>query len=520
MRRPVAKSRALLASISRVMLGLMWVIVLASPSEAQAPDGVQATAATQFPNCRLGAAILHDATAYDLAGLNLGWYVSYSTQSSPPKPHGMEFVQVVRVHQKKTSWCRDCYELPYDYNMTPSAATLAAQVTANPGATWFIGNEPDRRDWSATGGQDEIVPELYAQAYHDIWAIIRGVDPTARIGPGGVVQGTPLRLKYLDRVWTQYQALFGHRWGDDVDVWNLHSFILNEKKGDYGADIPAGLTDSKGVTMSCEDNASMTYFRQFVVAFRTWLRDKGERNKPLYITEYGINMPDYCVTSAQLKAFMNASFDYLLNTTNSSLGYPLDGNRLVQRFMWYSLDDSADSPDRVEEYADSLFSSVTHLRQDYGDNWYNYVHSALATHQEANTPRINLLLEDSRTVPASYYRPTDPVTFTLRAMIYNNGNTRTDSAAGITLNFWSGTPSGAHTLIGTQVITNLCGCALGTMVEQPWRIDLPATGSYPWYVEAVALPGETNTVDNTEAGLGIIASVKYHLPIILKMATS
>jgi len=35
---------------------------------------------------------------------------------------------------------------------------------------------------------------------------------------------------------------------------------------------------------------------------------------------------------------MIATFGYFLTATSSSLGYPEDGNRLVQAWAWYSLD--------------------------------------------------------------------------------------------------------------------------------------------------------------------------------------
>jgi len=38
---------------------------------------------------------------------------------------------------------------------------------------------------------------------------------------------------------------------------------------------------------------------------------------------------------------MLASFDYFLTATDPDLGYPADGNRLVQRWAWYSLDDAS-----------------------------------------------------------------------------------------------------------------------------------------------------------------------------------
>jgi hypothetical protein len=66
---------------------------------------------------------------------------------------------------------------------------------------------------------------------------------------------------------------------------------------------------------------------------------RGLRDKPLWITEYGVLMPDWYVTDDQVKAFMTGSFDYLLSATDAGIGYPADGNRLVQRWAWNSLND-------------------------------------------------------------------------------------------------------------------------------------------------------------------------------------
>jgi hypothetical protein len=216
---------------------------------------------------------------------------------------------------------------------------------------------------------------------------------------------------------------------------------------------------------------------------------------------------------------MNSTFDYMLNTTDATFGYPIDGNRLVQRFMWHSLDDSADSvPPRVENYADSLFSSVTHARQDYGNNWATYVANPI--HTEANIPRINLLVRDGQTVPRSYVQPTQPVTFTLRAKIYNTGNTRTTSGGGIQIDFYSGTPTGSHTLINSQTITDVCGCSLAFTLQQTWPITSPTPGAYPWYVQAATQSGESGS-DNITTGLAFISSAAGpYLPVVVKGAAS
>jgi hypothetical protein len=40
-----------------------------------------------------------------------------------------------------------------------------------------------------------------------------------------------------------------------------------------------------------------------------------------------------------LKTFMRETFDFLVNTQDPELGYPADGNRLVQQWLWYSVNE-------------------------------------------------------------------------------------------------------------------------------------------------------------------------------------
>ncbi len=483
-------------------LAIGLISLLAWPS-LRAPAQAQGA----FANCRLGAAVLRPITNYNYAPLNLGWYVSYGTDSSPLEPGEVEFVQTVRVHQAKTGSCRDCYITPYSYTLWPEPTVLRSMALANPGMTWFIGNEPDRRDWTG-GGQDEIVPELYAQAYHEASQAIRQADPTAKVGIGGVVQVTPLRLTYLNRIWNEYRRLYGRRLGDDVDVWNTHAFILHEEKNDWGAEIPAGLSDRSGWLVDPEDNDRLDLFQQEIIRFRTWMNNKGERNKPLYITEFGINMPDYYVSPSAVKVFMSGALDFLVNYKDSTLGYPPDENRLVQRSIWYSLDDSKDTQ-RVEDYADSLFSAVTHKRQTYGDNWVAYVQNP--AHVEAYQPHTSLSLMAS-TDPGAAYDPTgtQAFTFTLRAQVANGGNTATTTWNAIRVSFWDGPPgeAGSQQIGSTQVLSDVAGCGSYRVAEVVWPDR--RQGANRWYARL------ENAPDTVASASALVASWQFYLPTVVK----
>jgi hypothetical protein len=326
-----------------------------------------------------------------VASMRFGWYVDFIATANPSTPYGMEYVPTVRVKQDKlagdgsTTDCRvgPYYKTPYSYTVSPSISQIQSIASSRPGMTWLIGNEMERVDWGDNGGkcnrQDEMLPELYAQAYHDIYTAIKGADPTAQVAIGGMVEFTLLRSQYLDRVWTEYTRLANlpeNNWAEKtmpVDVWNTHLYVLPEVKGSWGADIPAGLSAASGALYTVLDNKDFAKAWAQIVSLRTWMKNHGQQNKPLIITEYGVNMPAWVncdaypntsgcpFTPEQVRdSFMVPSFNAFLNQTDANIGYPSDGNRLVQRWNWWSADHDDGNCDNgvfTENYNGSLFYS-------------------------------------------------------------------------------------------------------------------------------------------------------------------
>jgi len=289
--------------------------VLCSPVRAQGP-------LYRHPLDRFGVDLTREfglITDYDVASLHIAWYSDWGSALSPLRPGKIEYAQLLWVSNGRG----------------PSLADVGPKVDANPGCLWMIGNEPEG-PYPPGGGNN--TPEQYADVYHELHTFIKGRDPTAQIAIGGVVQPTPLRLEWLDQVLTYYQATYGETM--PVDVWNIHNMILQEKRGDWGCGIPTGLTQTTGRLYDIDDNDNITYFIQHIVDFRTWMRDRGQRDRALIITEYGVLMPPvYGFTPDRVNAYMDATFDYLLTACDSELGYPADENRLVQRWLWCSLND-------------------------------------------------------------------------------------------------------------------------------------------------------------------------------------
>jgi hypothetical protein len=161
-------------------------------------------------------------------------------------------------------------------------------------------------------------------------------------------------LEWLDRLLSHYQSTYGQPM--PVDVWNIHNMILPEVRGGWGCEIPRGLSADSGRLYTVDDNDNMDYFVQQIVDFRTWMRDRGERDKPLIISEFGVLMPaEYSFPAERVNAFMNATFDYLLTATDEQIGYPADENRLVQRWLWYSLNDQPWNPETGAGFNGALF---------------------------------------------------------------------------------------------------------------------------------------------------------------------
>jgi len=379
------------------------------------------------------------AEDFDVGRLSAGWYVDWSTRLAPPHPAGLDYMQIVRTSG-------DTY--------TPDKVTLAAIAAANPGAVWIIGNEPDCI-W-----QGNSTPDQYARVYHELYSFLKAHDPTCRVTIGGIVQTTPLRLQWLDAVMTAYQDRYGTPF--PVDLWNIHAFILREERGSWGCGIPPGISASYGELWNIEDHDRRDLFAQQIVRFRQWMKDHGERDKELIVSEYGILMPDsYGFDAPRVQAFMRYTFDYFMTAVDAELGCPADGNRLVQRWAWYSLNDRRfEGHTSWSHLFDPTSREITSLGLDFEDYvvplYTSYVDLALGT------------LRFSPADPLALYN--QPTTITLTAVVRNGGNTDVDD---VPVQFWAGSP--VQPIGDAQIIATLPARSL-TSVSVEWA-DAPV-GTY------------------------------------------
>ncbi len=282
------------------------------------------------------------AAAADPAVLRAGWYVNWTADAAATPI--TTFMPMVWIGPSE---------------LQPAPDEIARIARAQPGALWLIGNEPDVR-W-----QDNVTPAEYARFYHRAYLTIKAADPSALVAIGGVGQPSPLRVRYIEAILEEHRRQFDVEM--PVDVWNIHAFILREERDSWGLGIPPGFDDVSGELYEIEDNDNLTIFAHQIIAFRHWMADHGYRDRPLIISEYGVVMPEeYGFDVERVAAFLEGSFDFLLTAADPELGYPADGNRLVQAWCWFSLGDTLYK-------TGNLFDPESGAMTPLGERWLRYL---------------------------------------------------------------------------------------------------------------------------------------------------
>ena len=373
----------------------MRIAILAALFLVILPMGNHARAERVFPDIeRFGVNVIGSASPYDFGRMNVHWYMNWQYSASPPHPGGAEYYQSLRVLQGEY-W-------PPDWGSVIAAAEGA------PGSSWFIGNEPDHQ------GQDNCTPAQYASRYLEAWEHIKGADHTAKLGAGGIVQASPIRLMYLDLVLDAMETMTTTAPTELIDFWHIHEQILCETCP-WGASHPPGLGAQQylmGCAYKSSDAADPEVYKghirgwvegtpgepglnrcpaapgQHMEGMRHFMKRNGFRNTPLVISEYGVLQPSDCSyvgnTYEQgnelVKQFMWETFDFNLGVgddpgTDPALGMWDDENRLVQRWAWYSANQRMSAPDC--SFLNSANGSLFHWKYpsivtQFGDHFMLY----------------------------------------------------------------------------------------------------------------------------------------------------
>ena len=413
----------------------------------------------------LGSPPANGSDGYDIPSIGVGSYLDWAAGSSPSLPAGVEYIRVLRLRN-------DVYQYTLE--------NLPGWVEANLGSVWVVGNEPD----TTYEGQDALHPEVYADRYFQLATIIRGLDPTAKIAFGSVVQPTPIRLYYLSLAWDELVVKAGSTGNASalIDIWSIHGFILNEQPGSWGTGIPPGLDPNDPnvpdpvIITDLTDTYSHEIFRQRITGFRSWLADLGERDKPLWITEYGSLLPpidppggpDYANVSDEDTAnFMLATFDFMLSATDAQTGLPSDGNRLVQRWYWYSLNENR------YNFGGSLFDP------DNG-NTITLVGQSFKDYQPFDLAQPDLFPLSLSIAPMSYNPGRTRVNYKLFVTLGNALLANTGSSAQMWV--YDGDPEAGGTLIAGPIPSAAIQRCGGTLMVPTYWMDVEPLTEHTLYV--------------------------------------
>lgn len=524
--------------ITAVLVTIQYGTIFAKTSQE-----LSATELDASPySCRSGVSSLSTIEDQWLDYFEAGWMLNFTT--SPASTSNLNalnttFTPLVRIKQSRDNngnYLNSYYTIP--------SLSVVRQVAQDyPGRLWFLGNEPDR-----VLVQDDIYPAMYARGFHDVAVAIKQEDPTALIAIAGLIQPTAGRLQYLDIVWDTYVSLYHEPM--PVDVWNMHGYILAEVANDgsvgparvaLGTDPNLAVKGSDLTPTSCNlqsnpnlhtdniycyaEHDSQPILRQHIINMRRWMKEHGQQNKPLVINEYGslFTFWDYddpinptqcflqdengkCFTEPRVSNYMTASANLFETFTDTALGYPDDGYRMVQQWLWFTM------------FTDSTGESSNLLV----DNYTNFaVGNTAALTQVGQTFRALIDNEDLfvnlkpvRVPSLAAYRESGVVTVNLTASMLNTGNL--DQKTPVNISFYA--DSNLTQLIGTVSWDTLIrGCGLPnleTTVSVPWQLSTPGVHRFWVKVDSSNIIPESSESDNVVQGTVIVDPINVYAPIL------
>lgn len=507
-------------------------LVSAQAQEEEVPS-IQAIGA----NCRYGVSSgpVTENPFIDILGV--GWILDFGSNPGRATPTGVEYVPMVRMKQNKTA---QGVRLPSytirSQPLTDAPGGLGPLLVNYPGRLWIVGNEVDREVW-----QDDMEPAIYAQAYHDIYHFIKQRDPSAKVAVSGLVQVTPNRLEYLDKVWSSYLQLFGTPM--PVDVWTFHIYILPEARLDEQGNI-LGSNASIAVGTECYDNRNlsacnaikwqsdgsptycsrgdvycfaehdnMNIFVEQVIAMRQWMRAHGQQHKPLLLSEFSLLYPyvvdenscflmdEYqnCFPATRVNIFMQNVFSYLETAVDPNLGYPADNNRLVQQWLWYATTIASD------EEAGSA-SRLVSLDGNGNPVALTAVGQMFQSEVASRPSVVNL-----RLINASVNPVFGVISDTISVEIVNNGSKTTTSD--YTVSFYRN-PHLTNLIGSVTISSGLNGCVSDKDVASVIWDDLVPGVNYFW--ARMSSNEDSDATDNVTMGFVLVDPEQTFLPVVFR----
>jgi hypothetical protein len=337
----------------------------------------------------------YTSTGLDLA---IGWYVDWAAGSYQGyKPER-------RIEYKA---------LVQGWGGAPvTAASVQSMVQANPerypdGTMWMVGNE--------IGWDDARSPTSYVKAYCQSYQAIKSVNPTFKVSPGAII---PTAWLYFNETHTYKPGApasmvtapdgtsYEDKWrraNNRFHGINYMQEVLDRYRSGVGRNPTTGAEERftecdalRGQSATLPTDAWLIHvYPMFdnvhgpmsdadrsvaIVRFtRAWMANNGYRALPLYIKEMGPGT----LTKEQggavgpgagnplwyNKQYMEQTFDSFSTVTDANIGMPSDGNRLVQRWAWFVLNNVLSAQGGEDSWMSvALFDSITRQKVIHDQN--------------------------------------------------------------------------------------------------------------------------------------------------------
>ncbi len=541
--RLMQRSRVIFTIVFIVCLLFLGLWSLLNPKSAMPAVYAQET---QPVNCRYGVNNLTGRPSNRwIPTLGAGWWIDFSWRPrGPAVPSASEHYPQIRLRQNRVG---DIWQPTYV--VTPalnfSEDGLGTAVLNNPGHIWIVGNEVDVDNIT----QDSMMPDMYARAYYDVYHYIKGVDSNAQIANAALSMMTPGRMQYLDIIWDTYQNLYGEPM--PVDVWNMHLYILPEiePNGSYSdgkialgtdptlaikaphAGQPPATECAKEDVYCRAEHDDLDIFIEQINNMRQWMKDHGQQNKPLILSEYSIlypyiTFPDgscdllqdefgQCFTPDRVTQYMQDTTNYLATAADPTLGYPQDNNHLVQQWNWFSM---VTFPGATGSSSNLLVQNFSDF--DNGDPAaFTQMGNAYQNIIAAQPTTVNLVAGNAPSVVGHLVAPATTADATISVGFSNAGTTSIIDPFEVT--FYA--DAAMNDEIGTAVVDPatqgaINGCSWGRISDAAsvlWT-DLEV-GTHDFWVKIDSnndIDDETNEGDNIATGQVTIFPRGTHLPMI------
>jgi hypothetical protein len=523
---------SIIGPVTGVLLAVITIVILLGIFDDRAAAVEPASETASGPSCRWGVSAHGVDQVAWLDDVGAGWYVFFGGFTDAAGKD-VQIAPVISVKQDKNG------AVYLDtYTINPALNALQPIIEAFPGTLWIVGNEVDRGPdpGELTTGQGDTFPTVYAEAYHEVYHFIKGIDPTALVANSAPVEVTPGRLQYLDLMWQAYQDQFGEPM--PVDVWNMHVYVLPEAELDgtpngianvaLGTDPSLAKRGPGANSAQCvldeiycfAEHDDVNLFEQQARAMRQWMFDHGQWQKPLILSEYSILYPcddpqgvncDYLrdefgndFDKQRVKNYLAATATKLEGMTDPIIGNPLDGRRLVQQWAWFSIHTTTqvgDVSDLVKVNSGGVLTELTEIGQAY---------LARAT---AAPKHVNLVPALVAGVTAETTSPGGSVDVSLSAIIVNNGSLAYSGAMTVTFYADSWLTQVIEQVPVQAPVGNgplLRGCALTTVAVSATWPGL-ASGLHPFWVKVDGQGGASSSVVQS---LVLVDPERMWLPVI------